>query len=156
MGDEVVGAAAVEPFGPAGLLRSVVVAADHRDAGIGRRLVAAAEGLARESGIRDLDLPTETAIDWFPRLGYQVIPRDAAAAAVGQSIEFTAACATAAVAMRRAPGCGVDLARKRGAPPSASRPGSNRARGPRSAAARRRAEDGPSRAASPATHYLPS
>lgn len=100
-GVAVVGAAAVERYGSAGLLRSVVVAAHRRDAGIGRRLVAAAETLARDLGVRDLYLLTETAIDWFPRLGYQVIPRDRAAAAVGQSIELTTACATTAVTMHR-------------------------------------------------------
>ena len=68
-------AAAIERFGDDGLLRSVVVAPDHRGSGVGQALVAAAEALAREAGIRDLWLLTETAIDWFPRLGYEVVER---------------------------------------------------------------------------------
>jgi amino-acid N-acetyltransferase len=63
--------------------------------------VAAAEDLARHEGVRELFLLTETAIGWFPRLGYTVIPRDNAGAAVSRSIEFTTACAEAAIAMRR-------------------------------------------------------
>ncbi len=100
-GEAVVGAAGVERYGTAGLLRSVVVSADRRGVGLGRDLVAAAEDLARCEGVRELYLLTETASDWFPRLGYMAIPRHQAAAAVGQSIEFTTACAETAIAMRR-------------------------------------------------------
>lgn len=100
-GKAVVGAAAVEPFGAAGLLRSVVVAEPLRGTGLGRQLVAAAEDLARERGIRELYLLTETASGWFPRLGYGVVPREEARAAVGDSIEFTMVCATSGVPMRR-------------------------------------------------------
>jgi amino-acid N-acetyltransferase len=96
----VVGAAAIERYGEAGLLRSVVVAADQRGTGLGGEVVAAAEELARRHGIRDLYLLTETASDWFPRLGYEVVPRDVAAAAVGASIEFTTVCRDTGVPMR--------------------------------------------------------
>ncbi len=101
-GEAVVGAASVERYGSAGLLRSVIVAPDRRGAGLGRDLVAAAEELARGEGIREIYLLTETAIGWFPRLGYAAVPRGEAAAVVGRSIEFTTACAETAVAMRRA------------------------------------------------------
>src|SRR5690242_12152881 len=80
-GDRVVAAAAVERFGDDGLLRSVVVASDRQGTGLGRRIVAAAEDLARRDGIRDLYLLTETAVDWFPRLGYELVDRDTAPAA---------------------------------------------------------------------------
>lgn len=100
-GGAIVGGAAVERYGEAGLLRSVVVVPERRGTGLGHELVAAAERLARDEGVAALYLLTETAIDWFPRLGYVVIPRDEAAAAVGSSVEFTTACAVSAVAMRR-------------------------------------------------------
>ena len=100
-GGRVVAAAAIERFGADGLLRSVVVAPDHRGTGLGRELVTAAEALAAEAGIRDLWLLTETAIDWFPRLGYQVVERATAAAAVGESIEFTTVCRDTGVPMHR-------------------------------------------------------
>jgi amino-acid N-acetyltransferase len=100
----VVAAAAIERFGGDGLLRSVVVAPDDRGTGIGRQLVAAAEALAAEAGIRDLWLLTETAVDWFPRLGYEVVERSAATAAVGDSIEFTTVCRDTGVPMHRSVG----------------------------------------------------
>jgi amino-acid N-acetyltransferase len=100
-GGQVVGAAAIEPYATDGLLRSVVVAPALRGTGLGRRLVAAAEDTARELGIRDLYLLTETAIDWFPRLGYEPLPRDAAPAPIAGSVEFTVSCRDTGVLMRR-------------------------------------------------------
>jgi amino-acid N-acetyltransferase len=98
---QVVAAAAVEPYGADGLLRSVVVAPELRGTGLGRRIVEAAEVLAGELGIDRLYLLTETAADWFPRLGYRTIERSAVPAALQESVEFTTACATTAVAMTR-------------------------------------------------------
>jgi len=103
-GDRVLAAAAVERFGAAGLLRSVVVAEDVRGTGLGRSIVAAAEEAAREAGIRDLYLLTETAPDWFPRLGYALVDRADAAAAVGESIEFTTLCRDTGVPMHKSIG----------------------------------------------------
>ena len=100
-GDDVIAAAAIERYGEAGLLRSVVVAGDRRGAGVGREIVTAAESLARDAGIHDLYLLTETAVDWFPRLGYEVVERPLAEAAVGASIEFTTVCRDTGVPMRR-------------------------------------------------------
>ena len=48
---KVVGAAAVEPYGTGGLLRSVVVEPELRGTGIGGTLVATSEMLARDLGI---------------------------------------------------------------------------------------------------------
>ena len=103
-GGPVVAAAAIERFGDDGLLRSVVVAPDQRGHGTGRALVAATEALALEAGIDDLWLLTETAIDWFPRLGYEVVERATAAAAVGESVEFTTVCRDTGVPMHRTVG----------------------------------------------------
>jgi amino-acid N-acetyltransferase len=100
-GGRVVAASAIERYGTSGLLRSVVVSEDARGTGLGREIVAAAEQLAREAGIVDLYLLTETATDWFPRLGYEVVERPAAIAAVGGSVEFTSVCRDTGVAMRK-------------------------------------------------------
>jgi amino-acid N-acetyltransferase len=99
--NRIVGAAAVELYDGSGLLRSVVVAADRRGTGVGREVVRAAEDLARAEGIHELYLLTETAEQWFPRLGYERVDRHVAAAAVGASIEFTTVCRDTGVALRR-------------------------------------------------------
>lgn len=85
-GDEVVAAAAIERYGDAWLLRSVVVEPGRRGIGLGQDIVAAAEQLARDDGITELYLLTENAIDWFPRLGYDVIAR-ADAVAAGRRVD---------------------------------------------------------------------
>jgi amino-acid N-acetyltransferase len=100
-GEQIVAAAAIERYGEAGLLRSVVVAPAWRGTGLGREIVTAAEDLARAAGVHDLYLLTETAADWFPRLGYEVVERSVAAAAVGESIEFTTVCRDTGIPMRR-------------------------------------------------------
>ena len=100
-GEALIGAAAVEIHDDGALLRSVVVADAHRGSGIGRRLVLDAERLARDRGATEVYLLTETAGDYFPRLGYARLERDAVPAGVQRSAEFTTACATSAIAMVR-------------------------------------------------------
>jgi len=100
-GDTLVAAAALERYGDAALLRSVVVAPERRGTGVGRGIVAAAESLALAEGVRDLYLLTETAVEWFPRLGYEPVDRSVAAAAVGESVEFTTVCRDTGVPMWR-------------------------------------------------------
>lgn len=101
-GTSLAGCAAFETYGSAGLLRSVCVASGMRGTGVGRALVAAAEEEARTLGISELFLLTESAADWFPRLGYQRTTREAAPAAMAASPEFSSACpVTAAVLHKR-------------------------------------------------------
>lgn len=99
--DRIIGAAALEPYGESGLLRSVVVAGDQRGTGVGRQVVTAVETLAQDLGITELYLLTETAIDWFPRLGYAPVDRAEVPEAVRESIEFRVLCADTGIAMRR-------------------------------------------------------
>ena len=98
-GERIVGCAVIEPYGTAGLLRSVAVAQSQRGLGVGIQLTEAAIQLARTGGIQALYLLTETAAGFFPRFGFRPIPRDEVAPAVRQSIEFTKACPASALAM---------------------------------------------------------
>ena len=95
-----VGCAAVEVYGPTGLLRSVAVAQDQRGAGLGQRLTETALELARRQGVRDIYLLTTTAGKFFPRFGFVPIPRDQLDAALDQSEELRGACPASALAMR--------------------------------------------------------
>ncbi len=98
---EILGCAAIEPYGSVGLLRSVCVAPPLRSAGLGRRLVAEAEAIATDLGIGQLYLLTETAGDWFPRLGYELVTREAAPAQLLGSPEFAGACPDSALLLRK-------------------------------------------------------
>lgn len=95
-----IGCAAVEVYGAAGLLRSVAVAPDRRGSGLGQELTAAALDLARQRGVKDVYLLTTTADRFFPRFGFSVISRDQIDPALQQSDELRGACPASAVAMR--------------------------------------------------------
>jgi amino-acid N-acetyltransferase len=98
-GTRVLGCAAVELYGDAGLLRSVAVDPASRGLGLGIRLTEAALTLARSRGVRTVYLLTETATQFFPRFGFRPISREEVAAAVRRSVEFTEVCAVTAQAM---------------------------------------------------------
>lgn len=96
------GAAALEGTESTGrLLRSVVIAPAHQRRGLGRDLVAQVEREARDEGIEQLVLLTETAQALFARLGYKVIDRAAAPESLLQSAEFRSLCPASAVCMAK-------------------------------------------------------
>jgi amino-acid N-acetyltransferase len=101
-GERIVGAAALEVYGDGGLLRSVVVAAQHRGTGLGQRLVEAVMALARAKHLPAVYLLTTTAASYFPKVGFVETSRDRVPAGVQQSVEFVSACpASAAVLMKQ-------------------------------------------------------
>lgn len=100
--DRVVGLAGMERYGDAGLLRSVAVAPDWRGTGLGRALVERVLEDGRRAGVRPVYLLTTTAEDYFPRLGFARVSREAVPEAVRASVEFTSACPASAVVMCRA------------------------------------------------------
>jgi amino-acid N-acetyltransferase len=98
-GGRVVGSAALELYGGSALLRSVAVEAELRGQGVGRRLATAALALAREHGVLTVYLLTETAAEFFARLGFSRLDREEVDPAVRQSAEFREACPASAVSM---------------------------------------------------------
>lgn len=100
-GKHILGTAALEVYGNAALLRSVAVADEFRGQGLGQVLTAAALDLARRRGVRMVYLLTETAADFFPKLGFRPIARSAVEQAVLASREFSGACPASAVVMAR-------------------------------------------------------
>ena len=95
-----VGCAAIEPYGAAGLLRSVAVELASRGRGLGEALTQASLDLAGGRGIKTLYLLTETAAGFFPRFGFRTISRTDVDPAVQRSVEFTSACPTSALVMQ--------------------------------------------------------
>jgi amino-acid N-acetyltransferase len=94
-GKILVGVAGLEPYGESGLLRSVAVDEQFRGAGLGRKLVESIVRNAKERGVKNLYLLTETARGYFERLGFQIIRRDEIDERVRASVEFTEICRTA-------------------------------------------------------------
>lgn len=96
------GVIALERFGDDGLLRSLALACEYRRRGLGRELVARLERDARDAGIAQLVLLTETAESFFSRLGYDSIDRCLVSEPLQQSSEFRSLCPASAVCMRKA------------------------------------------------------
>jgi len=82
----------LEPAGDSALLRSLAVAPSLAGGGIGRQMVAAAEGLAWERGFDQLYLLTTTAYHYFADLGYQHTPRLIAPAEIRKTPQFSSLC----------------------------------------------------------------
>ena len=99
--DRIVGSVAVETYPDGGLLRSVAVAADSRGRGLGQALTSAAFTMARDTGIDTLYLLTTTAEGYFPKFGFERIERSDVPASVQTSVEFTSACPSSAIVMRK-------------------------------------------------------
>ena len=98
---DVVGLIGIERFDGLGLLRSLVVSADHRRSGLGKALVAALEQLAIESNMAELWLLTIDADAWFARLGYETQERELAPAEIRETEEYSSLCPRDAVLMRK-------------------------------------------------------
>jgi N-acetylglutamate synthase-like GNAT family acetyltransferase len=99
-GSDVVGAVAIERFGSSSMLRSLVVAPDHRKQGVGRRLVIAALEVARWAQSADVNLMTEDAQRFFAPFGFEPVSGKVVREAVPESALVAEQCCTTATAMR--------------------------------------------------------
>ena len=94
------GVIGLERYGDVGLLRSLAVSPEARGRGVGVKLVEAVMAGAQKKNIHTLYLLTETAESFFPRFGFEKIPRAGLDARLGASRELQGVCAETAVAMR--------------------------------------------------------
>lgn len=94
-----VAVAALEDYRVAGLLRSVAVAADRRDWGLGRYLTHALIERSRRCGHAALYLLTDTAQAYFERFGFRPIERSTVQPAVLASVQFRGESCKASVVM---------------------------------------------------------
>jgi len=95
----VIGVIGLEPYGEAGLLRSLAVRAEYRSRGMGNTLYARLLDEARAKGIKRLVLLTTTAERWFAGRGFARIDADNVRGGMRSSAEFTGACPSTAVCM---------------------------------------------------------
>lgn len=99
-GGRLAGCVGAEVYGDVALLRSLAVSEAARSSGIGRSLVEALIHRSRERGVRRLFLLTTTAEAYFPRFGFEVVPRSEADPRLEASEELRGACPDSAVLMR--------------------------------------------------------
>lgn len=91
------GTVGMEAYQDVGLLRSLVVRSSHHGKGLGALLAAEMEKKARVRGIKIFFLLTTTAIDYFPKLGYQLAQRSSVPNAIAGTAEFQNICPSSAV-----------------------------------------------------------
>lgn len=98
-GGDIIGAIGLECFDEIALLRSLVVAEEHRGKAYGVALARAAETLASTLGIRHIYLLTTSAEFFFSSRGYRRIHRDDAPSQIQSTAQFSALCPATAVLM---------------------------------------------------------
>lgn len=97
-GAALVGAVGLQHCGDAGLLRSLAVAPAWQGRRLGHELCARIVALVRERHLVGLYLLTTTAADFFRRLGFRDVERDAVPDEIRATAEFASLCpSTAAV-----------------------------------------------------------
>jgi len=89
---KLVGVVGIERSGTMALLHSLAVSVELRGSGLGRTLVQFAEAEARSKGIRALFLLTETAEQFFTKLGYQLLSRENAPPEIKKTAQFSTLC----------------------------------------------------------------
>ena len=97
----VIGAVGAEVHAPDALLRSLVVAPAHRGSGLGRSLIERLEVAAAAWGVERWWLLTTTAEAFFTTLGFRVVSRSAAPAAMQRTGQFSGGCCASAVCLTR-------------------------------------------------------
>lgn len=97
----IVGSVGLERFGRSALLRSLATARKSRKEGLGTRLLANAELMARASDVSELWLLTTTAAGFFRRVEYADVDRGTAPADVQASAQFAELCPASAVCLTK-------------------------------------------------------
>ena len=96
-----IGVAALEIISGEALLRSVAVKPELQGKGFGKAIVGKMEEIARQSGIKALNLLTNTAADFFKTNGFQVIQRPDFAESLKQTTQFAGLCPGSAVCLTK-------------------------------------------------------
>ena len=92
---QVIACVGLEVYHPSALLRSLAIHPSYQGKGLGKKMVEVASTWAKEHNIRQLFLLTDSAVDFFYKLGFADINRNLVPREVRESIEFTKLCPTA-------------------------------------------------------------
>jgi amino-acid N-acetyltransferase len=98
---DVIGTGGMECFRDCALLRSISIKKDLQNKGLGRFIVGELERLAEQTGINCLYLLTTTAGDFFTKIGYETIDREAVPIEIKNTTEFFSVCPSSAIVMRK-------------------------------------------------------
>ena len=91
-GDDLIGCIGLEQYGREGLLRSFAVEPHLQNKGIGKELYTRLLHHASNNNIKTLHLLTDTARDYFAKMGFSHTDRNQAPDAISRSSEFAGLC----------------------------------------------------------------
>lgn len=97
--EKLIGTGAMEIYGDYGLLRSVSILEEMRGKKLGSKITYHLIEHAKLSSLKGLYLLTETAKDFFEKIGFELIDRNMAVEEIKASSEFTHVCPTSAACM---------------------------------------------------------
>ncbi|MFX0049886.1 MAG: arsenic resistance N-acetyltransferase ArsN2 [Candidatus Hodarchaeota archaeon] len=95
----VIGCAGIEIYETVGLLRSVAVHPDYQGRAIGNALIHRMLSHAQKRSVEEIFLLTETAEEYFLRLGFKMINRDDIDYRIKETQEFKTLCPASAISM---------------------------------------------------------
>jgi len=98
---KIIGVGGLEVYGAFGLVRSIAVIPECRSQGIAREIFTLVEVLANDRGVNTLYLLTETAADYFRKLGFSVNSRAETPEAIAATKQFSELCPSTAEVMSR-------------------------------------------------------
>jgi N-acetylglutamate synthase-like GNAT family acetyltransferase len=97
--DEMIGTGGLEVLDRFALLRSVSVSPDHRSQNIGKQITSDILKNAQNSNLDGIYLLTETAKDYFQKLGFKEVSRDQVPEEIKSTTEFASVCPASAAVM---------------------------------------------------------
>jgi amino-acid N-acetyltransferase len=99
--NEVIATVAVEYDFNDALLRSLSVAEEKRNSGIGRQLVDFIEAYVKKQGVQTIYLLTTTAADFFSKIGYKIVDRSNVPGFIQNTKEYSVLCASSSTLMKK-------------------------------------------------------
>ncbi len=97
----IIGAGGLEICGADGLVRSIVITPEHRGNGIAKKIYQQIEDRAYGLGVSTLYLLTESAAEYFKKLGFVVKKRSETPKSIMQTKQFRELCPSSATVMCR-------------------------------------------------------
>jgi len=95
----IIGSGGLEFYPPFALLRSVAVRENERGKSIGKQIVGDLLNIAKENGVHEVYLLTETAHEFFLNRGFRDVARENVPSEIKASSEFSAVCPVSASVM---------------------------------------------------------
>ncbi|MCP2520306.1 arsenic resistance N-acetyltransferase ArsN2 [SCandidatus Aminicenantes bacterium Aminicenantia_JdfR_composite] len=100
IGEKIIGIGGLEIHGDYGLLRSLVIIEHYRKRGYGKILTQKIIEYAKKKGLKEVYLLTTTAKEFFEKIGFEIVNRNAVPLEIRNSTEFKYLCPSTAVCMR--------------------------------------------------------